>query len=303
MLNRRGRLSIAMPRKHSTNDTARLFEAPAPVAVVPNPKVPQEPVWTESKARLVARYLYGFELVAKHGCYIDGFAAPQRPGRPESWSAQQVLEIQPPWFRSFHLFDHDPMRFPHLERLKAEHPGRNVYLYLEDFNDGVHDLLRPELIGPRTATFCLIDQRTTECRSSTIEALAAYKPRMKIELFYFLANYWLARTLRSRSTARARAECSAWWGRSDWTKLPDMHGPDRAMLLARRFKDELGYASAVPWPIYGRRSGGAVMYYMVHATDHPRGPQLMRDAYEQSAAPRPTLEQLALRLKLPPPAR
>jgi three-Cys-motif partner protein len=290
-----------MPRTPPSHETARLFEPPPPVELIRNPKAPKEPVWTESKARLVARYLYGFELVAKHGAYIDGFAAPQRPGAPESWAAKQVLEIQPPWFRAFHLFEESAKGFAYLERLTAEHPGRNVSLYLGDFNERVHEVLRPEVIGPRTATFCLIDQRTTECKWATVEALAGYKAGLKIELFYFLANYWLARTLRSRSTSKARTESRDWWGRDDWQKLADMRGPDRAMLVAERLKKELGYASAIPWPIYGRKNGGAIMYYMVHATDHSRGPELMRDAYEQSAAPKPMLEQLALRLKLPPP--
>jgi len=47
--------------------------------VVRLPKIPRDPIWTENKARLISRYLYGFVLVARHGTYIDGFAAPQRP--------------------------------------------------------------------------------------------------------------------------------------------------------------------------------------------------------------------------------
>jgi hypothetical protein len=40
-------------------------------------------------------------MVAKHGCYIDGFAGPQRPGQPETWAAKRVIENEPRWFRGF----------------------------------------------------------------------------------------------------------------------------------------------------------------------------------------------------------
>ena len=290
-----------MPRRRSI-ETEVLFPPPEPLPlVVRNPKAPKEPVWTENKARLIERYLYGFVLVTKHGTYIDGFAGPQRPNKPDAWSARLVLASEPQWLRHFHLFDRDRSKIRHLERLRDEHEDRDIRIYRGDFNDRVQEILRPEVIGPREATFCLIDQWTLQCRWETLEAIAAYKPGMKIELFYFLANFWLARTLRSLSTAKGRRAARAWWGRDDWLDLADMHSPDRAQLVAQRFRAELGYKSAFAWPIYGRKDGGAIMYYMVHATDHPRGAALMRDAYEGAVAPKPPLEQLALKVGLPPP--
>ena len=40
------------------------------------------PLWTKHKATLIARYLYYFVLITKHGTYIDGFSGPQN-NRPE----------------------------------------------------------------------------------------------------------------------------------------------------------------------------------------------------------------------------
>ena len=39
------------------------------------------PLWTKHKATLIARYLYYFVLITKHGTYIDGFSGPQKKNR------------------------------------------------------------------------------------------------------------------------------------------------------------------------------------------------------------------------------
>ena len=51
------------------------------------------PVWTEQKAKLIARYLRYFVFITKHGAYIDGFSAPKDPDNPNSWAAKLVLRI------------------------------------------------------------------------------------------------------------------------------------------------------------------------------------------------------------------
>ena len=75
-----------------------------------------------------------------------------------------------------------------------------------------------------------------------------------------------------------------------------MHSYDRAELMSRRFRDELGYASALPWAIFDREQGRRVMYYMIHATDHPRAPSLMSRAYEKAVQPKEPIDQLAFEL-------
>jgi hypothetical protein len=68
--------------------------------------------------------------------------------------------------------------------------------------------------------------------------------------------------------------------------------------IVRRFKEDLGYNSVKPWPIYERKNGGAIMYYMIHATDHPLAPGLMARAYNRAVSPREPIEQLRLELAL-----
>jgi hypothetical protein len=68
-------------------------------------KPQQRPLWTENKAKFIERYLFYFVLVTKHGCYIDGFSAPQDADNPQSWACKLVLESKPQLLREFWLCD------------------------------------------------------------------------------------------------------------------------------------------------------------------------------------------------------
>lgn len=243
----------------------------------------KHPVWTENKAKLIARYLFLFVMVTKHGLYIDGFAAPQDPTLADGWAAKLVVDEVPRKFlRDFWLCEEDPKRAQYLRDLVAQQPRTKPpqrFRVLEgDFNVTHRDILDSGAIGPRKATFCLLDQRTMECHWSTVRAIAQHKGEgHKIEQFYFLATGWLDRSLASLSTNRAKA--TAWWGDESWQDLISMDGTRRAFLVAERFKRELGYRFAMPFPIYDRGREGTVMYHMIHASDHPEAPKFMVRAY------------------------
>ena len=145
------------------------------------------------------------------------------------------------------------------------------------------NLLKERPISKKEATFCLLDQRTFECHWKTVEALSAYKSSgMKIEIFYFLAEGWLGRAIAAQQDTNV---LDLWWGNKDWKKLRGMKSFERASFLADRFQNELGYESALPWPIHEKKNGGRVMYYMIHATDHPEAPNLMNRAYHKAVSP------------------
>jgi three-Cys-motif partner protein len=199
-----------------------------------------------------------------------------------------VLEsqVRPKRLRNFFLFDAVPSQVEKLEALRdglqplPSNLRRRVEVTQGDFNDAVVDFLNKGEI-PIEPTFCLLDQRTFECRWSTVEALASYKPEgTKIEIFYFLPIAWLDRAFSATSKEETFRSIAEWWGREDWRSLQDMKNRDRAKLFTQRFKD-LGYVDVKPWPIYSDASSSRVMYYMIHATDHQDAPDLMRRAYER----------------------
>lgn len=281
------------------------FEIPESLPVEPQVSPIRERIWTENKAKLIERYLYYFVLITKHGTYIDGFAGPQYGDKADSWAAKLVLESEPRRLRHFHLYDIKKNQFKQLEALRdsqpppnreRKEPKRTINVTRGDFNILVTDLLKSASIRQKEATFCLLDQRTFECHWSTVRALAEYKTSgHKIELFYFLPNSWLDRSI---AALRNTDTLKDWWGRDDWQELRRMESFKRVELFTKRFKEELRYRSVKPWPIFERRDGGgALMYHMIHATDHPEAPKLMSRAYKKAVLPKESQEQLELELQ------
>lgn len=271
---------------------------PLPPIASEEPKIARlkYPVWTENKARFIARYLYYFVLVTKHGSYIDGFAGPQRPANPEMWAAKLVLESEPKRLRHFYLFDKSERQIHQLRQLEKIQPkvkGRTIQIIYGDFNVEARRILQRGEISQKEATFCLLDQRTFQCQWGTVAELASYKKpgNPKIELFYFLAGRWLRRAL---SAVRNPKLLELWWGRTDWKTLRAMTPKSVMDEIVGRFKCELGYQSAKPYPIYEREGSKAIVYYMIHATDHPAAPALMTRAYNRVVQPRETPEQFKL---------
>ena len=239
------------------------------------------PLWTEQKARLISRYLYYFVLITKHGTYIDGFAGPQNPHSPESWAAKLVLDNEPKWMRNFFFCDNHPDQALALTSLRDAQPttrGRTIDVACADFNSHVDAILKTGAIREKTATFCLLDQRTFECSWATVQKIANRKSTRKVEVFYFVPTGWLARSIAALSDPEPTM--MRWWGRTDWLHLRGMKTQDIVDAFRQRFLEELGYSYAYGWPIYDRQGSQRIMYHMIHATDHVEAPSLMSRAYK-----------------------
>lgn len=51
--------------------------------------------------------------------------------------------------------------------------------------------------------------------------------------------------------------------------------------MADRFADEPGYRYVNHYPIYQTRSSNRVMFYLIHASEHPEAPKLMARSYQK----------------------
>jgi three-Cys-motif partner protein len=252
------------------------------------------PLWTKNKARFIARYLKSFTYVTKHGTYIDAFAGPQHEeSRIETWAAKLVMENKPAWLRNFFLFDADPDQISHLQELKnsyiaANSDGvkRSVNVVPGDCNETLPKFLREMPLKEKEASFCLLDQRSTECAWETVRAVATHKGAgggNKIELFYFLPQGWIDRTIKSwRRDVEER--CRRWWGKEGVMDFLRLSSFERGRTMARRFKDELGYKYSFPFPIQKEGERGCIMFWMIHASDHERATPLMNQAYRYIGA-------------------
>lgn len=252
-------------------------------------------IWTEQKASLISRYLRLFVLITKHGTYIDGFAGPQYPDKLDAWTAKLVIESEPRWLKSFFVCELDKSKLPLLQSLidtQPKKPKRHFQVLDGDFNVRVHDVLASGKVRERIATFCLLDQRTFECDWTTVEALARAKTSEKIELMYFVPTGWLQRAI---SGLKDKSGLSKWWGRADWNTLADMNSLQCAQAFCERFKRDLGYKYATPWPIFEKEGGvGRIMYHLILATDHAAAPYLMSRAYRSATKNLPPQEQLMI---------
>lgn len=196
-----------------------------------------------------------------------------------------------------YLFEKNRKKYAQLRELQRGHRDLDIQI----FNGGVNvlvlsEVLSKNVIAPKEATFCLLDQHTFECHWATVKALAEYKKSgSKIELFYFYPYFWLDRALAAQKKTDV---LSRWWGGEEWKEWRKMKADERKEFFLQRFKKELGYQYALAWPIFRRRHGGSIMYYMIHATDHPEAAILMSRAYDKAIDPVKPAEQLVL-IKIP----
>ena len=253
----------------------------------------ERPIWTETKAQLIRDYLKLFLFITKHGTYIDGFAGPQYENHQDAWAAKLVLEMQPPWLRNFflcELVDESYTKLQHLIEAQPQVKNRKIEPHHGDFNEWVHAVLASGVITDREATFALLDQRTTECKWRTVEALANHKQGdNKIEIFYFFPTGWVGRTLAAQKDTEV---LDNWWGDSSWGQLEGIKSNQASNIMTRRFQ-ELGYLDVKAWPITKKEKGqGRTMYHMIHATDHREAPKLMYRAYKHLVSPPDTSEQI-----------
>ena len=267
------------------------------------------PIWTRNKAQFIARYVKTFTYVTKHGTYLDLFAGPQHEESSEvSWAAKLVMENEPARIRNYYLFDKEGQQIEHLEGLKKQYLLRDsktrkhkIHVVSGDCNQTLPASLKGHPIREREASFCLLDQRSTECDWETVKCVANHKGfngGNKIELFYFLAQGWIDRTIKSwRKDVEER--CERWWGRPGVYDFLKLNSHERGRFMAERFKSEFGYAYSYPFPIQQEGVQGRIMFWMIHASDHPRAPDLMWQAYRHIGAGGGLNDNVATEVELP----
>jgi three-Cys-motif partner protein len=285
------------------NDEGFLFELPPANLKEAEKKFKERnPIWTGCKAKLIERYLFYFVQITYHGTYIDAFAGPQEPDKPEMWSAKLVMESVPRWLKNFFLFEIKPSQVQLIEQMRDSQPSpnkqkkepkRNIHIYQGDFNQNINKMLDDHPIRNKEATFCLLDQRTFECDWASVRKIAAHKKSgNKIELFYFFPEGWINRSVAGLKRDKGKT-LEKWWGDSTWTELLRKQGPIRAQYVCSRFKSEFTYKHVYPFPIYEKKDeGGRIMYYMIHASDHDEAPVLMNRSYGKALDIKENSQQL-----------
>lgn len=258
------------------------------------------PIWTLHKANVIAKYIWLFTIITRHGVYIDGFAGPKNPDLQNSWAAELVVNLEPRRLRSIFLCDQDPRQVRSLQALVSSQYDLTdrTYTVLEgDFNIKIDDILQSGVIGEKVATFCLIDQYSTECHWSTVKKIAEHKSKSsrKIEIFYFFPTGWLKRALSGFGPETDTP--TLWWGDESWRDYLSESGEKLLIRMAEKFRDLLGYRFVKTYSIFEKEKGeGRIMFHMIHASDHPEAENLMVRAYKNVTQAPEDIEQLVLDL-------
>jgi three-Cys-motif partner protein len=274
--------------------------------------------WTVGKLDLLRRYLNAFKTTTKnrseHVVYLDLFGGqPQNRERfteaDIDGSARIALSVDDPPFTVLRFFEMEPYASKLSTALAADFPNRNFEVIAGDCNTTV----RLALAGLREVnwapTFAFVDPNGPDIHWSTLEALAKFKrsDRAKTEMWLLVAAGTFMRNLHTDGTVpdSEAVKLNRMYGTEQWRAIfegkvaGDLTAGDAreeyVNLMRWRLETLLGYKFTHSLEIFN--TGGASIYHMVFATDHPVGHEIMSSLYNAAATELPEMRQQARRRK------
>lgn len=270
--------------------------------------------WTRGKLDILRRYLDAFTTASKstsERIYLDAFAGDPNnkdrlTGDTIEGSARIALTIKNPPFTHIRLFEKESKAQKLESSLRKDFPGRNLKVYGGDCNERLPEALNELKEINRAPTFAFVDPNGKEAKWSTLEALAYFRPARltKAELFLLFAAPMFTRLLRVDGTpvrSQDIEDITALFGIENWqeiynARLKGLIEPGQARdeylnLMRWRLETVLGYKWTHPLKIHNER--GHIIYFMIFATDHKAGDQIMSDLYAKAAAEFPAMRREA----------
>ena len=267
--------------------------------------------WARQKLDALESYLAAYHEVMKNQpfklIYIDAFAGAgwskvRTSGQdeaglglfvdPEQEAAQdEFIEGSPRralrtgrGFDQYYFFDADKRRAEMLQRLKDEHPDKEVNIEVEDANSGVQKLARKFQISPNARGVAFLDPYGLQLHWATVKALAETG---KVDV---IINFPLAMAI-NRLVTRDPNVRQNWkdlldkhFGTHEWYELAyelqdGLFGDELLQkseeaarrllnLYHRRLKDAFGHTVA---PSLVRNTKGAPLHCVLWASLHGRG--------------------------------
>ncbi len=276
-------------------------------------------IWTKGKLDVLRQYLDAFTTTTKNKAtetiYLDTFAGEAEnkdrlTDEPLDGSARIALSVSDPPFTRLRFFETDRNAATLEAVLRRDFPLRDLEVRGGDSNELVPiELGRLKHLN-WAPTFAFIDPNGMEAEWRTLVALAEFKKgrKWKAELFYLFSPPMFQRLLRvdgSEVRPQDRDVISAVFGTADWehiyqARLNDEIEPAQARdeylnLMRWRMESVLGYEWTHPLEV--RNEVGRVIYYMIFATDHPVGHEIMSKVYAAAAAEFPAMREAARRLR------
>ncbi len=259
--------------------------------------------WALEKLELLRYYLGG------RGYKGGGFVMATRSARARyyldlfSGSGQSVLDDREvdgspliaakadPAFTRLVWVDASARNAASLRAHRADYPSRRIDVHHGDANVVIDEILASL---PRTdPTIAFLDPEGSELHWSTVEKLGHHKARNKIEQFIlFPYNMGIVRFMprdpekmvHEDKLDRMMPSRSRW--RSIYVQRAEVGAAEYRRLMLQEYVrglGDLGYRH-VPEPRLVPRPDGRPLYFMIFATDHAAGLNIMRAAFEQVAS-------------------
>jgi three-Cys-motif partner protein len=211
-------------------------------------------------------------------------------------SPLQVLSVEP-HFEEYHFIDLDPRKTARLRELAGEQP--NVYVYEDDCNTVLLEKIIPLCrYGDYRRALWVLDPYGMHYRWDIVVAAGRAKT---VDLLLNFPTMGINRDAlwrdTKRVTAESRARMDAFWGDDSWVEIAytgqdDLFGesslrklPTRGVVkgYCDRLKSEAGFAHvAAPLPM--RNSQGAVVYYLLFASQNRTAVKVANDIFRKYGA-------------------
>lgn len=276
--------------------------------------------WTRGKLDVLREYLDAFTTATKYKTteriYLDLFAGDtdnrDRVTNEEIESSATIaLSTDDPPFTKLRFFEVDGKAQLLESALLEAHSDRDIRVYSGDCNVKILEALTELQRLSWAPTFAFVDPNGMETQWSTLVALSDFRrqEKTKVELFLLFAAPMFIRVLpvdgSSVRTSDA-AKIDALFGSMDWrhiylARLDGRFDPAEAReqylnLMRWRLETELGYLWTHPLEI--RNMHGNPIYFMIFATDHSAGTNIMSEVYAKAASEFPAMREEARRSRL-----
>lgn len=279
--------------------------------------------WTEAKLEILRSYLPAFLQASKGRAsefvYLDAFAGQghginRLTGEQFPGSARIALDVDVAGgFTKLCYFEQENRAAELEQRLKQDHPGRDIKVYGGDCNQEIATALNELKPVQWAPTFAFLDPDGMELAWGTLELLAAHKvgykrlgsgPEYKVELWLLFPTQGLIRMLAlddAKLLPGHEDGATRLFGTDRWRSIYDRRRTDELTppeakeeyvnLMRWRLVHDLGYAKTHPFEL--KNSTGGTVYHMIFATDNAAGDKIMADIYAAAAKKIPAMEREA----------
>ncbi len=257
---------------------------------------------TTIKHQILIKYLEPWSKIlgswSRGLALVDGFAGRGRYPGGEEGSPLLVLNVAQKALASSsirteriacHLVEANPDNFHNMEREVQRHPGNHdpmidIYLYRSRFAEVSADIVGRIRQAGQSSFFFLDPFGYDDPPMETLRSILALdRAEVLVNLMFDFAN----RAINIEGNPALSRTLDELFGSGNWRSLIELEGEQRERGFVDLYREQLkarGAGQVVRFPM-GYDESERTLYYLVHATKHPKGALLMKDVMASLSSP------------------